>query len=57
LNGFGVHFASFAPLGRPLSGDASVTLPLGYRADPFLGGSISLKGEDRSPDDRRVREQ
>ena len=37
---------SFVPLRMPLSGDASVTSPFGYRADPFLGRLALHPGVD-----------
>jgi len=36
----------FVPLRMPLSGDASVTSPFGYRADPFLGRLALHPGVD-----------
>jgi murein DD-endopeptidase MepM/ murein hydrolase activator NlpD len=36
----------FVPLRMPLSGDASVTSPFGYRADPFLGRPALHPGVD-----------
>jgi murein DD-endopeptidase MepM/ murein hydrolase activator NlpD len=37
---------SFVPLRMPLSGDASVTSPFGYRVDPFLGRLALHPGVD-----------
>ncbi len=37
---------SFVPLRMPLSGDASITSPFGYRADPFLGRLALHPGVD-----------
>ncbi len=36
----------FAPLRKPLAGDAAVTSPFGYRADPFLGRPALHTGVD-----------
>ena len=36
----------FVPLSKPLAGDAAVTSPFGYRADPFLGRPALHTGVD-----------
>ena len=43
----GLHAAfSYVPLRKPLLGDARVTSPFGYRADPFLGRPMLHPGID-----------
>jgi len=41
-----IRVAPYMPLRRPLFGEASVTSPFGYRADPFLGRPALHPGVD-----------
>lgn len=41
-----MRVAPYMPLRRPLTGEASVTSPFGYRADPFLGRAALHPGVD-----------
>ena len=41
-----LNAVTFVPLRTPLSGEASVTSPFGYRADPFLGKLALHTGVD-----------
>ena len=41
-----IRVAPYMPLRRPLTGEANVTSPFGYRADPFLGRAALHPGVD-----------